>query len=344
MPPKKQLKYKNYKIMKKIFCAVLALAAMASCSKEHTVDYNKQAIAFGEAFVENSTRAAIDNTYTDSKKVTEFNVYGTVQGTHDESSPVFIFNGDIVKNNNGTTTVGYDDVWFCDNVQYWVPNADYKFTAVVDGVLDTTDNTIDYNVSDQTDLLLATATASVNNAGTITGSNMGENGLVKFQFNHLLSKAYFTFKTNAAFKTDEYTYEISNIQFDNAYTEGTYKVGGIGVNSGAWTASNTDELSFGAAVTLAPSMTTAVETTSEYVKVFIPQEDVMISFTATIKYLGTPISVKNYTFDVFKSSESKKSVAGHQYNFVVEFTENNTIKFSVDDVTDWVVDGDITLQ
>ena len=33
--------------MKKILCAVLALAAMTSCSKEYTVDYNKQAIAFG---------------------------------------------------------------------------------------------------------------------------------------------------------------------------------------------------------------------------------------------------------------------------------------------------------
>ena len=329
--------------MKKILFAVLALAAMASCSKEYTVDYNKQAIAFGEAFVENSTRAT-DNTYTDSNKVTAFKVYGTVQGTHDDSSPVFIFNGDDVKNTDGTTTVDYDGVWFCNNIQYWVPNADYKFTAVVDGVLDTADNTIDYTVSSQKDLLLAAATASVDNAGAITGSNMGENGLVKFQFNHLLSKAYFTFKTDKAFQTADYTYEISAIQFDNAYTEGTYTVGGIGVNSGAWTASTTAPLSFGSAATLAPSTTAAVNTTSELVKVFIPQEDVKISFTATIKYQDTPISVKDYTFDVFKSSESKKSVAGHQYNFVVEFAENNTIKFSVDDVTDWVVDGDITLQ
>ena len=329
--------------MKKILCAVLALAAMASCSKEYTVDYNKQAIAFGEAFVENSTRAT-DNSYTDDNPVTAFKVWGTVTGTHTGAQTLYIFNGDDVTNTNGTTTVGYDDVWFCDNVQYWVPNANYKFTAVVDGELNTTNNTIAYTVSSQSDLLLAAATASVDNAGAINGSNMGENGLVKFQFNHLLSKAYFTFKTDKAFQTADYTYEISAIQFDNAYTEGIYTVGGIGVNSGAWTASTTAPLSFGSAVTLAPLTTAAVNTTSELVKVFIPQEDVKISFTATIKYQGTPISVKNYTFDVFKSSESKKSVAGHQYNFVVEFAENNTIKFSVDDVTDWVVDGDITLQ
>ena len=154
--------------MKKIFCAILALAAMASCSNEDTIEYNKQAIAFGEAFVENSTRAT-DLTYTDTNKVTEFKVYGTVQGTHSGSTPVFIFNGDDVKNTDGTNTVGYDGGWFCNNIQYWVPNANYLFTAVVDGEFYTANNKIAYTVSSQKDLLLAAATASVNNNGVVTG-------------------------------------------------------------------------------------------------------------------------------------------------------------------------------
>lgn len=328
--------------MKKIFCAVLALAAMASCSKEYIVAENKQAIGFGEVFVENSTRAT-DLTYTDTNKVTEFKVWGTVQGEYDANAPiVYIFNGDEVKNSNGTTTVDYDGVWFCNNIQYWVPNADYAFKAVVDGELNTTNNTIAYTVSSQKDLLYAEATADTDENGT---PDVG--GLVAFSFNHLLSKAYFTFKTDKKFATDAYTYEISAIQFDNAYTNGTYNVG-----TPAWTGEGDAALSFGDTVTLAPSKDVAVSTTSELVKVFIPQEDVKVSFTVTIKYdndttdsvPAKAISVKKYNFTVFPSAESKKSVAGHSYNFVAEFKENAQINFTVHDVTDWVVEDDIDLM
>lgn len=320
--------------MKKIFCAVLALAAMASCSKEYTVDYNKQAIAFGEAFVENSTRAATDNTYTDSNQVGSFKVWGTVKGTHTGAQEVLIFDKTPVTR---PSLADYDETvaWVCDNVQYWVPNANYKFTAVVDGELNNDLTTINYTVADQKDLLLATATASVDDDGTVTGTNA--NGLVAFTFNHLLSKAYFTFKTDDAFATDAYTYEISAIQFDNAYTEGTYTVGGD------WNATSTDALSFGDAVTLTPSTTAAVSTTSEFVKVFIPQQDVTVSFTVTIKFGGKAISVKDYSFDVFQG-DANKSKAGYSYNFVAELAENATINFTVKDATDWVVDGDIDLE
>lgn len=319
--------------MKKIFCAVLALAAMASCSKEYIVAENKQAIGFGEAFVENSTRAT-DNTYLDGEDVDEFRVWGTVKGTHTGAQEVLIFDGTEVTRPGGLT--GYDatEAWICNNVQYWVPNANYAFTAVVDGELNDDLTTIDYTVADQTDLLLATATASVDDDGTVTGTNAS--GLVAFTFNHLLSKAYFTFKTDL-FKTEDYTYEISNIQFDNAYTQGTYTVGGD------WSATTPDALSFGATVTHQPSKTAEVTTTSELVKVFIPQKDVTVSFTVSIKYGGEAISVKDYSFDVFQG-DTNKSEAGHSYNFVAELEENATIKFTVEDVTDWVVEGDIDLM
>ena len=319
--------------MKKIFCAVLALAAMASCSKEYIVAENKQAIGFGEAFVENSTRAT-DNTYLDGQDVDEFKVWGTVKGTHTGAQEVLIFDGTTVARPGGLT--GYDatEAWICNNVQYWVPNANYAFTAVVDGELNADLTTIDYTVANQYDLLLATATASVDDDGTVTGTNA--NGLVAFTFNHLLSKAYFTFKTDL-FKTEDYTYEISDIQFDNAYTQGTYTVGGD------WSATTTDALSFGATVAHQPSKTAEVTTTSEYVKVFIPQKDVTVSFTVSIKYGGEAISVKDYSFDVFQG-DTNKSEAGHSYNFVAELAENATINFTVEDVTDWVVEGDIDLM
>lgn len=319
--------------MKKIFFAVVAVVAMASCSKDEVIELNREQIGFGESFVENSTRA-IDNTYKSGTDVQSFKVWGTVKGTHTNSEEVVIFPGSTVSRPDGLTT-GYNPTtaWICDNVQYWVPNANYNFIAVVDGEYNTSTKKIAYTVANQNDLLLATSTAGVSNEGVVTGTN--EDGLVAFTFNHLLSKAYFTFKTKTAFQTDAYTYEISNVKFNSAYTSGDYTVGGD------WEATGNDALSFGAAVTLNPSTTQVVSVTSEYAKLFIPQQNLKASFTVTIKRGGTAVSVKNYEFDVFAT----KSEAGHQYNFIVEFAENNTIKFTVNSDPTWdTTNGDVTLM
>lgn len=323
--------------MKKILFAVLALAAMASCSKDEVIEVNREQIAFGEAFVENSTRAT-DNTYKSGKDVPSFKVWGTVKGTHTGSEEVVIFPGTLVSRPDGLTGYNPATAWICDNVQYWVPNAKYNFTAVVDGEYNLETKKIAYTVADQKDLLLATATASVSNEGVVTGTN--EKGLVAFTFNHLLSKAYFTFKTTDAFATNAYTYEISNIKFANAYTSGNYTVGGD------WEATDKAALSFGDnTVTLAPSKTTAVETTSEYARVFIPQQDIQVLFTITMKYGGKAVSVKEYNYTVFKETDAvKKSVAGHQYNFVVNVAENNTIQFTVNSDPVWTDGGNINVQ
>ena len=312
---------------------------MVSCSKEEVLEVNREQIAFGEAFVENSTRAAIDGTYKAGKDIQSFKVWGTVKAIA-SSTEVVIFDGTTVSRPDDLT--GYDPAtaWICDTVQYWVPNAEYNFTAVVDGE-NNTDNLIMWELSSQKDVLLATTEVTVMNDGYPMGTN---NGLVAFTFNHLLSKAYFTFKTTKAFATDAYTYEISDIKFDNAYQGGAYSL-----KHGYWVGvedlTSFGDLSFGNTVTLAPSMTAAVEATSEYARVFIPQANIEVSFKVNIKLQGTKISSKNYAYTIFNETDAvKKAVAGHQYNFVVEIAENNTIKFSVDDVTDWVVDSDITLQ
>jgi hypothetical protein len=97
--------------MKKIFCAVLALAAMASCSKEYIVAEDKQAIGFGEAFVDNGTRA--DYSQTD-KPVTEFKVWGTVQGKYAVDAPIaYIFNGDRVYNSPVNSVEYRLNIWEC---------------------------------------------------------------------------------------------------------------------------------------------------------------------------------------------------------------------------------------
>ena len=216
--------------MKKIFCAVLALAAMASCSKEYIVAEDKQAIGFGEAFVDNGTRAD----YSTDKEVSTFLVYGTVQGKYDVDAPIaYIFDGETVSR-PGNLQTGYDasKAWLCTGaLQYWVPNAKYVFTAVVDGALTTDHTKIEFTVEDganNKDLLYATAEASVDNNGTVTGTGLtAQNGLVKFQFAHLLSKLQFNAPTHNM--GTGYTVKVTDITVGGVLDNGIYTV-----NGGTW--------------------------------------------------------------------------------------------------------------
>ena len=62
--------------MKKLLISMLAVATLASCAKEETLSFDKgEAIQFGNAFVDNSTRAAVDPSYnTTTKPLTSFKV------------------------------------------------------------------------------------------------------------------------------------------------------------------------------------------------------------------------------------------------------------------------------
>ena len=43
--------------MKKLFIAMLAVAAVTACAKDEPISVDRQAIGFGNPFVENSVRA-----------------------------------------------------------------------------------------------------------------------------------------------------------------------------------------------------------------------------------------------------------------------------------------------
>jgi hypothetical protein len=113
--------------MKKLFFALCAVAALASCSKEEVVSYDKgEVIGFANPFVNKSTRADYDNA---TNKVQAFKVYGIVtpQATGDATQ---IYNGADVE--RGTKANG--EAWDCNGtIQYWLPSSNYSFAAIVDG-------------------------------------------------------------------------------------------------------------------------------------------------------------------------------------------------------------------
>ena len=110
--------------MKKFFIAIVALAAAVSCSNDDIISIDRQAIGFGNPFVENSVRAD----YSDGQELTQFNVYGTVTGT---AGTVNIFEGVPVTGTVGATEWSYAEQY----AQYWIPGADYNFAAVVDATV-----------------------------------------------------------------------------------------------------------------------------------------------------------------------------------------------------------------
>ena len=93
--------------MKKVFFALAAVVALAACSKEQTlVTPQPDAIAFGQPFIENSTRAAVDPSFNGTGKLTTFQVWGTANG-------VAIYAGEDV-----TGTVAQGSVWTCTKKNY----------------------------------------------------------------------------------------------------------------------------------------------------------------------------------------------------------------------------------
>lgn len=215
--------------MKKMFFALFAVLAMVSCSNEEVIEVNREQIAFGEVFVDNATRAD----YSTDKTVNAFKVYGTVSGTQ-------IFNGANVT--RGSKANG--EAWGCDGAaQYWLPSSTYNFAAIVDGVATDTAGlpaTIPFTVADgagNLDLLYATAEVTTDDDAVPTGVN--GNGVVAFDFSHLLSKLQF----NIVNETNQ-KYQVTEISVTGVAQDGIYNVG-----TGAWAQDGdaTTKLTFGTA-------------------------------------------------------------------------------------------------
>lgn len=314
--------------MKKILFAALALAAMVSCSKEYTIDNNKQVIAFGDVFVNNGTRADYSS---NNKDVTAFKVYGTVDG-NENSTPVYIFDGANVTKPTGNY---YDNgaynstiAWVYDQTQYWIPGASYAFTAVVDGELTEEHTAIEFTVTDgDGDLLYATATASVEDDGTV---NDLTNNLVAFSFDHLLSKLQFVTPTHNM--GSDYKVVVTDIQVDGVMANGVYTIA-----TGKWAAD-------GNGTTPTPLSFVDDEGAFQSRQILPLEQTLNVTINYDIYFGTTAISSVEKTGTI----SSKEFAKGLVYTITPNITANE-IKFTVKSVDGWETDIndsdiDITLQ
>ena len=170
--------------MKKLFVIVLAAIGMVSCmNTDEVIEVNNDnAIAFADAFIENSVRAEINN-----DNLTQFNVWGWMQEDAVEA-PVF--------NAMEVTLSGAD--WTYSPAQYWVPGFTYTFKALSSNggngwvAAETTDGKlgeVTFTNVDGTEDLIYAAPAAV--AAPALGTTAQP---VELEFNHQLAKVKFDFE------------------------------------------------------------------------------------------------------------------------------------------------------
>lgn len=241
----------------------MAITVLASCVKEQPIAVDRQLIAFGNAFVDNATKAD----YSSGKSLEEFNVWGTVTG-----------NGNTLPLYSGATVTGKigDAVWACDQKEYWVPSCSYTFMAIADATNVTgMPSKVGYSVESKGDLLLATATATTDENGTPSGTYLNGNRVVEFTFTHLLSKVFFKFSYGVANNT-RYAFAVKSISLSGLTAQGEYTIGSN--NWAAVSSTPTTSLSFAVPTTNVSNVATPNSADSHQI---LPLKQ---TITATITY------------------------------------------------------------
>ncbi len=289
----------------------------------------RQAIGFGNPFIENATR--VD--YSTAGTLTKFNVYGTVTGT---AGTVNIYNGVEVTGTIGTADWSHDAQYN----QYWIPGADYDFAAIVDATVATEDTngmplTLTTQADDATegnmnlkDMLYASAHVEDATA---------DQDRVNFNFSHLLSKVKFTVTSNA---TGGYYHTVTGIKIAN-FESGTYTIA-----NDSWAGSTTAKNVVFAEIA---NVTSAdANGKSNAAMLLVPNAATFnVTFTVDLYKNGTKLGTETKTIPVTIKDAQDKVVGlqkGNSYNFTIACSVGNPIKFGVTNDPSWGDTTDVTIQ
>ena len=331
--------------MKKILLSVFAVAALASCIQNETIN-PKTPIGFGDAYVQNTTKAI----YEGETKVESFKVWGTVTPNGATESVALYEGANVTRDSKN-----YGVAWNCDVTRFWTPDCDYNFYAVVDA---TTVNatagvptSIVYEAVGDKDLLYGATTKS-----TQGGLAEPDPALVAFTMQHLLSKVSFKFtntNTNSA-----YTYKVTNVEVSGAWSKGTYTfadTAAANTSSGTWARTGEGTmaaLSFLngdltlANATVSDGNITASTATAPKSFVIIPGEpELNIAITVETLLNSAKIYSEDYTLKVNQAGGTDKTfVKNTHYNFVVALEGGKPIDFTIGSVGDFGTGADTTIQ
>lgn len=326
--------------MKKVFIAILAVAALAACNKSEVIETPKgAAIAFDNAFVDNATKAS-DHT---NDNLQDFGVYGSVEANNTSG---IIFNNTRVYKSDGA--FAYNDV------QYWIASAQYYFTAFAPYT------GAEWEYTTATDKAAQTGTLSIDNTAAGASQDLlyaytkpdktpeaitTQPAKVGFTFKHMLSKVAFKF-VNGFAENSNITLKVYDVVISNTAANGEMTVT-EGVD-GNWTGTNDLSLTFGPAT--ADEATVIAENNGEYATphfYLIPvSREYQISFKVDLIQAG--VKVATYDHPVKMVVNLAKGT-----NYCLSATLNNDnvnpesqlfpIEFKVDSVEGWT-EGPVTLQ
>ena len=329
--------------MKKIFVAMLALAAATACSNDELVSVNQEAIGFDNAFINNSVRSVIDPSFTNTADgiFEDFAVYGFV--TDENTGTIF----------DCTKVSGSDGAWTYEGTQYWIEGATYNFYAVaphsylgtwVDNIANAKSLVLYVQNNDGTkDILVA-------KANDIVGQSSGDNDPVEFNFQHILSKVKFSFTNN--YDATGSSIRVENIKITNACGGGY--VAFTKNNLLQWTNNPNAQaptLNFGMATDdeATTDVKENVEVAYAYGKTYESQNELLLipvavdggyNVTYDVKVLVNGVVVKTYNHSV---NVDFTPAAGHSYDIKAVLKASNInpdealdpIEFTVIGIDGW---------
>lgn len=323
--------------MKKLFIAVLSMATLASCfQSEFAVD---QAIDFN-TYVGSTTKAIDPSINNDNITDYSFYVWGNTRENIVGAPIVPIFENVEVDYVGG--------VWKYQPqyTQYWFSGNKYNFAAVVNGVVadatlvDGLPKTIDYTAGTDLDLLYART------AQDITRDSNGA-ATVAFTFEHLLSKAVFTFTNTTPANTNNAPaniYKVTDIKISGLDAAAVYDV-----ESGWEQNTNADlAVEFGNIVALDESdknNTAAIEVEEQksgkslYEHLLIPGTHNVTITCNIVLYNG--VADANHVVKTIPYSQPHTITLekGKAYNFALSAGLDEVIDFKVNTVNTWVPDN-----
>lgn len=287
----------------------MAVAALVACNKEAAIETPEgDAIAFGDVFVDHSTKAI----YESANDLTGFTVWGKVAN-------VALYGTEGATVTRSGAALG--SAWTCSVTRYWTPSSTFNFAAIANGTGTDCENGIPTKISytlngaDPADLVYGTAAATTD-ASCVPSGNI-TNGVVSFTLQHLLARVKVSFENQI--EGADYTYAISNVTL-STWDEGVYTIGAD--TPWARVGEGTAVLPY----TAIPSLAYSTTPTAAGAQVLIPGAPMTLGFTYELKLNETTI----YT-DTVSKTVATTLVKGHSYNLNVQLKAGGKIDFTVVD-------------
>lgn len=319
--------------MKKIFIAIMAVAAAVSCSQELTVDAPKgPAIAFDNLFVENSTRA--NDLNAEGIKNVGFGVTGYIVNAAGQQGKIFD-NKEIAWNGSAYTY---------SPAQYWTAGNTYTFAALVPYV----DAQWEYTPTNATNgqITFNNEAAAANQdllysykSETMPESIVSKPAAVEFTFSHLLSRVKFSFK-NGFGDGENITLQIKDVVVTNVHSNGSVDVVDGAVQD--WTVgTETFNRAFGNAGD--GILAVGAKGTTEHFYLIPAYATYNLTFVVDLYQAGVLADTYNRSANVTLSLEKGKS-----YELAATLNHLNTsddgelypIEFQVNEVDEWGAFGE----